>query len=186
MMRTYQLVGWWPPQGNGSMGDMLNLGCWQWISMEYHPYGFLEGHICMVGCCSVELAVCILFEIFILTKDLWQLSFRLQCWALLYFTMATIANQARQFVGIFHPIHYHGSIAFVSWEYYDIVIILERFESLSLRFWDLKFRRLWFHSKLHSELSSRTHGVTVIGVGSPSFESNNHLEGAGSILTAGE
>ena len=61
MMRNYQLVGWWSPQGSGSMGDMLNLGCWQWVSMNYHPYEFLEGHISMVAYCNVELAVCILF-----------------------------------------------------------------------------------------------------------------------------
>ena len=39
---------------------------------------------------------------------------------------------------------------------------------------------------IHSELSSRTHGLTVIGVGSLSFFGDNHLEFAGSILTAGE
>ena len=36
------------------------------------------------------------------------------------------------------------------------------------------------------ELSSRTHGVTVIDVGSLSFLGDNHLEVACSILTAGE
>ena len=45
------------------MGDMLNIGCWQWVSMEYHPYEFLEGHICVVVYCNVELAVCILFVV---------------------------------------------------------------------------------------------------------------------------
>ena len=60
---TYRLVGWWSPQGNGSMGDMLNLGCWQWVSMEYHPYESLEGHICVVAYCNVEFAVCILFVV---------------------------------------------------------------------------------------------------------------------------
>ena len=54
------LTSWWSPQGSGSMGDMLNLGC-LWVSMEYHPYEFLEGYICVVPYCNVELAVCILF-----------------------------------------------------------------------------------------------------------------------------
>ena len=62
-MRTYQWVGWWSPQGSGSMGHMLNLGCWQWVSIEYHSYEFLEGHICVVAYCNVELAVCILFVV---------------------------------------------------------------------------------------------------------------------------
>ena len=53
-MQTYQLVCWWSPQGSGSMGDMLNLGCWQWVSMEYHPYDFLESHICVEAYCNVE------------------------------------------------------------------------------------------------------------------------------------
>ena len=35
-------------------------------------------------------------------------------------------------------------------------------------------------------ISSRTHNVTVIGVGSLSFLGDNHLEVAGSILSAGE
>ena len=65
MMRTYQLVGWWSPQWSGSMGDMLNLGWWQWVSMEYHSYEFLEGHICVVAYCNVELAVCILFVVYL-------------------------------------------------------------------------------------------------------------------------
>ena len=43
------------------MGDMLNLGCCQWVSMEYYPYEFLEGRINVVAYCNVELAVCILF-----------------------------------------------------------------------------------------------------------------------------
>ena len=63
MMRTYQFVGWWSPQGSGSIGDMLNLGCWQWVLMEYHSYEFLEGHICVVAYCNVELTVCILFVV---------------------------------------------------------------------------------------------------------------------------
>ena len=41
-------------------------------------------------------------------------------------------------------------------------------------------------TELRSELSSGTHSVTVIGVGSLSFKGDNHLEVAGSILTAGE
>ena len=27
------------------MGDLLNLGCWQWVSIEYHSYEFSEGHV---------------------------------------------------------------------------------------------------------------------------------------------
>ena len=50
-------------QGSGSMGDMLNLSCWQWVSMEYHSYEFSEGHRCVVAYCNVELAVCILFVV---------------------------------------------------------------------------------------------------------------------------
>ena len=57
----YQLVGWWFPEESGTMGDMLNLGYWQWVSIEYHPYEFLEGHICVVAYWNIELAVCILF-----------------------------------------------------------------------------------------------------------------------------
>ena len=107
------------------MGDMLNLGYWQWVSMEYHSYGFLESHICVVAYCNVELAVynCLWYEIFILIQDLWQIPLRLQS-RVLYFTIATIANQVCQFVGVFHQIHYHGGIVFVSSEYYDTVIIL--------------------------------------------------------------
>ena len=37
----------------------------QWVTMEYHPYEFLEGPICVVAYCIVELAVCIWYEIFI-------------------------------------------------------------------------------------------------------------------------
>ena len=33
-------------------------------------------------------------------------------------------GKVRQFVRVFHPIHYYGSIAFVRWEDYDTVIIL--------------------------------------------------------------
>ena len=39
---------------------------------------------------------------------------------------------------------------------------------------------------VYSELSSRTHGVTVIGVGSLSFKGDNRQEVASSILTTGE
>ena len=35
-------------------------------------------------------------------------------------------------------------------------------------------------------ISGRTHGITVIGIGSLSFWGDNHLEVAGSILTTGE
>ena len=70
--------GWWSLQGSSSIDDMLNLGCWQWVSMEYDPYEFLEGHICTVADCNVESVFCLWYEIFILTKDLWQLPFRLQ------------------------------------------------------------------------------------------------------------
>ena len=107
------------------MGDMLNLGCWQWVSMEYHPYEFLEGHICVVAYCNVELAVCILFVVW----DLYSYqgpvtaSFPSSGSGPFYFTVATIANQVCQFFGVFYPIHYYGSVAFVSWEYYDTVII---------------------------------------------------------------
>ena len=58
-----------------------------------------------------------------------------------------------------------------------------------LNFWDeawwfLSLRVFWL---LFSPLLySRTHSVTVIGVGSLSFLGDNHLEVAGSILTAGE
>ena len=45
------------------MSDMLNLGYWQWVSIEYHTYVFLEDHICVVAYCSVELTVCILFAV---------------------------------------------------------------------------------------------------------------------------
>ena len=45
------------------MSDMLNLSCGQCVSMEYHPNEFLEGHICVVAYCNVELAVCILFVV---------------------------------------------------------------------------------------------------------------------------
>ena len=43
------------------MDDILNLG--YWVSMEYHTYVFLEDHICVVACCNVELADCILFVV---------------------------------------------------------------------------------------------------------------------------
>ena len=49
-----------------------------------------------------------------------------------------------------------------------IVVILAKVRTLSL-----------LYPKIHSELSSRTHGVTVI-------EEDNHLKVAGSILTIGE
>ena len=39
-----------------------------------------------------------------------------------------------------------------------------------------KVKALKYIAKIHSELSSRTHGVTVIGVGSLSFYRDNHLE----------
>ena len=43
-----------------------------------------------------------------------------------------------------------------------------------------------WRTNAYTRYASRTHCVTVIGVGSLSFYGDNHLEGAGSILTAGE
>ena len=57
--RIYRSVGWWSPEGNSSMGDMLNFGYGQWVAMEYHPYKFSAGNICVVAFCNVEFTVCI-------------------------------------------------------------------------------------------------------------------------------
>ena len=94
MIRTYQLVDWWSPQGSGSMGDMVNLDCWQWVSMEFHPYEFLEGHICAVADCNVELAICILFVVWDIYSYQGSVtaSFRLQVRILLYFTWKFLKN----------------------------------------------------------------------------------------------
>ena len=55
----------------------------------------------------------------------------------------------------------------------------------------LNHKRIFFIVYIHirgayDKFPDWTHGVTVIGVGSLSFSGDNHLEVAGSILTAGE